>query len=263
MVKFDSYSGPTLPNGTVPITPLRHTWFNTTKQCSRLQLPLKLAWTVTIHKAQGMTLKVVIDIGKKEFSTGLTYVACSRVRHLKDLLLTPPFAYERLANLAKSSRLQERLIEDARLSTMSTRLGQMAVQVTDPQLQEINLTSLPDCCADIPPPDLSKYRGTSVPPSPALLPPTATAEVNDEDNVTITHVDIPEYPFKYFPVDEMCQRYMCRITDLNFIRPNGVVPGGPDVRLAAPDQITSIDGYNVSNVISTLSMLADCREGRS
>ena len=51
--------------------------------CSRLQIPLKLAWAITIHKAQGLTLdKVVIDIGKKEFSAGLTFVACSRVCHL-------------------------------------------------------------------------------------------------------------------------------------------------------------------------------------
>lgn len=28
MIKFDHYSGPTLHDGTVPITPLRRTWFN-------------------------------------------------------------------------------------------------------------------------------------------------------------------------------------------------------------------------------------------
>ena len=80
MVRFDSYFGPTFPNGTVPITPLRRTWSSSGGQCSRLQLPLKLAWAVTIHKSQGLTLdKVVVDIGKREFSTGLTFVACSRV----------------------------------------------------------------------------------------------------------------------------------------------------------------------------------------
>ena len=91
-IKFDSYSGPTLPDGCVPIVPLRCSWLSTNKTCSRLQLPLKLSWAITIHKSQGMTLdNVVIDIGKKEFSTGLTFVACSRVRHLNELLFVPPF----------------------------------------------------------------------------------------------------------------------------------------------------------------------------
>ncbi len=50
-----------------------------------LQLPLKLAWAVTIHKSQGLTLdKVVVDIGKKEFCAGLTFVAISRVRCIAD-----------------------------------------------------------------------------------------------------------------------------------------------------------------------------------
>ena len=113
-VRFDSYSGPTLPDGTVPIIPLRRTWLSTEKQCSRLQLPLKLAWAVTIHKCQGMTLsKAVIDVGKKEFSAGLTFVACSRVRQLKDLLFVPPFPFQRVANLAKSHRHTERLREES------------------------------------------------------------------------------------------------------------------------------------------------------
>ena len=116
MVHFDTYSGPTLPDGTVPITPIRRSWSTSGAQCSRLQLPLRLAWAVTIHKSQGLTLdKTVVDIGKKEFSSGLTFVACSRVRHLSDLLFDPPFPFQRVANLAKSKRLQERLLEDARL----------------------------------------------------------------------------------------------------------------------------------------------------
>ena len=80
MVCFDSYSG---PDSTVPITPLRRCWSLSGAQCSRLQLPLKLAWAVTIRKSEGLTLdKVFIDVGKREFSTGLTFVACSWVRQL-------------------------------------------------------------------------------------------------------------------------------------------------------------------------------------
>ena len=75
-VIFDSYSGPTLPDGTVPITPLRRSWFSSGVNSSRLQLPLKLSWAVTVHKSQGLTLdRAVIDIGKKEFCAGLTFVA--------------------------------------------------------------------------------------------------------------------------------------------------------------------------------------------
>ena len=119
MVKFDSYTGPVLPDNTVPITPIRRTWSSSGEQCSRLQIPLKLAWAMTIHKAQGLTLdKVVINVGKNEFCSGLTYVACSLVRHLRDLLFTAPFPYSRLSSLSKSQRLQERLAEDTRLLNM-------------------------------------------------------------------------------------------------------------------------------------------------
>ena len=119
MVHFDSYPGPTFPDGTVPITPLRRSWSSSGGQCSRLQLPLKLAWAVTIHKSQGLTLdKVVIDVGKREFSTALTFVACSRVRQLQDLLFTPPFSFQRLTSLSNSSRLKERQEEDRRLQEL-------------------------------------------------------------------------------------------------------------------------------------------------
>ena len=54
------------------------------------QIPLRLTWAIMIHKAQELTLdKVVIDIGKEEFSAGLTFVACSRVRCLSDIIFGP------------------------------------------------------------------------------------------------------------------------------------------------------------------------------
>ena len=119
MVQFDKYSGPSLQNGVVPITPVRRCWSTSGVQCSRIQLPLKLAWAVTIHKSQGLTLdKAVIDVGKKEFSPGLTFVACSRVRQLENLLFSPPFHYQRLSTMSNSRHLISRKQEDRRLQQL-------------------------------------------------------------------------------------------------------------------------------------------------
>lgn len=55
------------------------------------QLPLKLAWSVTIHKSQGKTFKkVVIDLGRGAFTHGQTYVALSRCTKIEGVYLKNP-----------------------------------------------------------------------------------------------------------------------------------------------------------------------------
>lgn len=55
------------------------------------QLPLKLAWAMTIHKSQGLTFdEVIVDFGESAFASGQTYVALSRVKSLNGLSLKRP-----------------------------------------------------------------------------------------------------------------------------------------------------------------------------
>ncbi len=55
------------------------------------QLPVRLAWAITIHKSQGKTFeKVIIDMGRGAFDFGQTYVALSRCKTLEGIYLRKP-----------------------------------------------------------------------------------------------------------------------------------------------------------------------------
>ena len=61
-----------------------------------------MAWGITMHKSQGLTLeKVVVELGDKDFSAGLSFVAISRVKTLKDLAFHTCFDHAQLKSQRK------------------------------------------------------------------------------------------------------------------------------------------------------------------
>jgi len=56
---------------------------------SREQFPLKLAYALTVHRVQGLTLdRAYVDVGEA-FAEGMLYVALSRVRDIESLSIAP------------------------------------------------------------------------------------------------------------------------------------------------------------------------------
>ena len=125
LVSCPTYTGPTMwrtepsddfPDGIpiIPIPPVKSSFEHGGKNMSRTQVPLRLAWAVTVHKSQGLTLKKIkLGLGKKEFASGLTFVGLSRVKTIESLMIVGQFDFSRVKVLA-GANYQIRLEDFAR-----------------------------------------------------------------------------------------------------------------------------------------------------
>ena len=97
----------------IGITPLTVKFVgNNHTYVTRTQIPLALAFASTIHKIQGLTVpKAVVDIGPSIFSSGMAYVALSRVPSLDSLFisqLSPPRIKASNSVIAEMKRLVQK-----------------------------------------------------------------------------------------------------------------------------------------------------------
>jgi len=111
IVQFDDYRGPSISN-TLPICPVTISLLLPGSGIhERQQLPLRLAYALTLPKAW-------IDIGKTKKSPGITYVALSRVQNLSSCVIEP-MSFERLTALKSSKNLTFRLQKEERLDHLA------------------------------------------------------------------------------------------------------------------------------------------------
>ncbi len=74
---------------------------------SYTQMPLRLAWSITIHKSQGLTFeKAIIDAGGA-FAHGQTYVALSRCKTLEGLVLKSKIASHQIISDGNVTKFNE------------------------------------------------------------------------------------------------------------------------------------------------------------
>ena len=101
-------------HGTIGPGPLKTSFESQPQPMARTQLPLRLAWAVTVHISQGLTLpRIRLGLGPKEFSCGLTFVVLSRVTSLHGLHFIEKLDWDQVKKLG-GKFLQLRLEDLAR-----------------------------------------------------------------------------------------------------------------------------------------------------
>ena len=202
-----------------------------------------LAFAVTIHKSQGLSLdNAIIDLSDRVFSPGMAYVALSRVRTLSGVHLT---AFEPSSIIADESCIKE--------------INQLR-RVYRPDLPQY---TIPDDCGSrkrkltgnnvIDEPDNKKQKRMEQPKvkqgkrnrSPVRKSDnnansskkSRTDKVVDDDDVAVTAHDGPgtvRQNYTYHPPNAETQRSWCHALNLRYVRAYRPRLGSPTTPLTVP-----------------------------
>lgn len=86
---------------------------------TKKQYPIKLAYSLTVHKTQGLSLdRAFIDLGNRAFASGQSYVALSRLRTLEGLGLKRPLTKD---DFKINKHLEKFLNDNTEEETKKTR----------------------------------------------------------------------------------------------------------------------------------------------
>ena len=242
----------------------------------RMQFPLILAFAVTIHKCQGLSLNcAIMDLSDQVFCAGMAYVALSRVKKLEKLHLVsfqPQVIKASPMSLQEINRLRQIYCPD---------LPQYTVQHTKSRAQKRKRKLTASLLSHLPnkkgPKLVGKKRKTST--KNAVKPPYPKRQkvhVSNEHTVSQSHKTKPytksvdkqfspssnekcnsspdlvcvsavqsQVPRwyqvgKYNPLTEELQHQLCERLGLCFVCANRCTPGGPNVPLRYPTHVHQI-----------------------
>ena len=182
---------------------------------SRTQFPLILAYGVTIHKCQGLSLNcAIVDLSEKVFADGMAYVALSRVRSLNGLYLT---TFD-----AQSIRVSKNSVAEV------NRLRQLF-------RKDLPLYQTPTACAS----RKRKLTGTCdvEPQSKKRCGPTTKKHEPEPKSKSVRTEPRQKkvWPFIFHSVDEQWQRTACHSLNAIFKQKNPTFLGSGERPLTRPD----------------------------